>query len=59
MLDLDEMRVTYVVRKGLHDQARRRRTIEFMEDQAAGGALSATYFGPNTEPFAALHRSGA
>lgn len=59
VLDLDELRVTYVVRKGLHDQKRWLRTIAFLERQATSGALAATYFGPETEPFAALHRSGA
>jgi hypothetical protein len=59
VLDLDELRVTYVIGKGLRDQERLLRTIAFKEGQASSAALSATYFGPHTEPFAALHRSGA
>ena len=59
VLDLDEGRVTYVVGKGLHNRERLMRTIAFKEAQATGAALSATYFGPTAEQFAALHRTGA
>jgi hypothetical protein len=59
VLDLDEARVTYVIRKGLHDHKRLLRMIRFRESQAANASLSATYLGESSEPFAALHRSGA
>jgi hypothetical protein len=58
VLDLDEMAVTYVVRKGLHDPKRLQETIAFQREMEGAG-LSLTYFGPGSEPFAALHRSGA
>jgi hypothetical protein len=59
VIDLDEARVTYVIRKGLRDRDRLLRTIAFKESQADGASLAATYFGEGNEPFAALHRSGA
>jgi len=59
VLDLDEARVTYVIGKGLHDQERLLRTINFRESQADSASLASTYFGDGNEPFAALHRSGA
>lgn len=59
VLDLDEMRVTYVIRKGLSDEARLLRTIAFKESQASRESLSMTYFKTQGEPFAALHKLGA
>ena len=59
VIDLDEERVTYVIRKGLHDQERLLRTIEFEESRSLTASLSSTYFGGIREPFAALHSSGA
>jgi len=59
VLDLDELRVTYVIRKGLHDRKRLERTIRFRESQAGFAALADTYFGKSNEPFAALHVAGA
>jgi hypothetical protein len=59
VLDLDEMRVKYVIRKGLHDRERLLRTIVFKENQAINASLAATYFGEALEPFAALHHLGA
>ncbi len=59
VFDLDETRVTYVIRKGLRDQKRLLRTIKFREAHGDGASLAATYFGESDEPFAALHRSGA
>lgn len=59
VLDLDEMEVTYVIGKGLHDRPRLERTIRFKEDMAESASLGATYFGEGNEPFAALHRMGA
>lgn len=59
ILDLDEARVTYAIRKGLRDQERMRRTIAFQEMRAETAPLAATYFGEGNEPFAALHRLGA
>lgn len=59
VLDLDELRVTYVIGKGLHDRERLLRTIKFKEDMAESASLGATYFGEGNEPFAALHRLGA
>jgi hypothetical protein len=59
VLDLSEPRVTYVIAKGLQDQARFMRTVTFNESQASSASLAATYFGHFNEPFAALHRVGA
>jgi hypothetical protein len=59
VLDLDALRVTYIIGKGLHDQQRFLRTIEFQQKQAEVASLAATYFGESNEPFAALHRTGA
>lgn len=59
VLDLEEQRVTYVIRKGLHDQDRLLRTIAFRENQLLSGSLGATYHVGLNEPFAALHRTGA
>jgi hypothetical protein len=58
VIDLDEERVTYVIRKGLHDQERLLRTIAF-EEEAASASLRSTYFAGTYEPFAALHSSSA
>ena len=58
VIDLDDIRITYVVRKGLQDLERLKRTIEFKEE-AADASLATTYFGAAGEPFAALHRVGA
>jgi hypothetical protein len=55
VLDLDEMAITYVIRKGLGDTTRLERTRKFSEtDQAV--ALTNTYLGEPDEVFAALHR---
>jgi hypothetical protein len=51
--------VTYVIRKGLHDQERLLRTIEFEESRSLTASLGSTYFVGIREPFAALHSSGA
>jgi hypothetical protein len=59
VLDLDEQRVSYVIRKGLNDQERLLRTIKFKESQASTASLGFTYFGASNEPFAALHSMGA
>jgi hypothetical protein len=59
VIDLDEMRVAYVVSKGLNDLERIKRTIAFKEGAGAEASLAATYFGRSNEPFAALHHSGA
>ncbi len=59
VLDLDELRVTYVIGKGLHDQKRLLRTIQFQENQTGMRSLASTYFGEAHEPFAALHSTGA
>lgn len=58
VIDLDELKVKYVIGKGLHDKARLLRTIAFkeaMEDTP----LAETYFGASNEPFAALHNISA
>jgi hypothetical protein len=59
VIDLDEARVTYVIRKSLHDRERIERTIAFKEGQAGAASLGSTYFGAAREPFAALHNLGA
>lgn len=58
VLDLDELRVTYVIRKGLGDIERLKRTIAHSESASDQASLSSTYFGPSDEPFAALHATG-
>lgn len=58
VIDLEEMKVSCVIRKALGDQDRLLRIIKFKEaDDTA--SLAATYFGGSEEPFAALHVSGA
>jgi hypothetical protein len=59
VLDLDKAEVTYVIRKGLQDEKRRKRTLEFLEEQEESVSLASTYLGEGNEPFAALHRMGA
>jgi hypothetical protein len=59
IIDLDEIRITYAIGKGLHDTERIKRTIGFKEGAAAEASLAATYFGASNEPFAALHNTGA
>jgi hypothetical protein len=59
VIDLDDVGISYVVGKGLHDLERIERTIKFKEGEANGASLAATYFGGSAEPFAALHRLGA
>ena len=59
VIDLDKMRITYAIGKGLHDTERIKRTIAFKEGAAGLASLAATYFGESNEPFAALHRAGA
>ena len=59
VLDLDEARVTYVIRKGPHDEKRLRGIVAFRQTLAETAPLAATYFGEGNEPFAALHHAGA
>jgi hypothetical protein len=59
VIDLDEARVTYVIRKGLRDRERLMRMIAFQDGEAGGASLAATYFGEAREPFASLHHVGA
>lgn len=59
VIDLDEPRIVYVVRKGLRDEDRLKRTIAFREGADGQASLAATYFQESREPFAALHRVGA
>ena len=59
VIDLDDARVTYVIRKGLRDRERLMRMIEFQDGEAGGASLAATYFGEAREPFASLHNVGA
>ncbi len=59
VIDLDEARVVYVIRKGLHDKQRLMRTIAYKESQEARASLASTYFDDRGEPFAALHNLGA
>ena len=59
VIDLDEPRITYVVKKGLRDKERIARTVAFREGAAGTASLAATYFGESREPFAALHHLGA
>ncbi len=58
VLDLDESRVSYVIRKSLNDTQRMRRTRDFKESESMS-SLATTYFGGQDEPFAALHINGA
>jgi hypothetical protein len=59
VIDLETKRVSYVIRKGLNDEKRLLRTIQFREDAEASRSLAATYLGVSNEPFAALHNTGA
>jgi hypothetical protein len=59
VIDLDEPRIVYAVRKGLRDEQRIQRTLAFLEGQGDEASLAATYFEKSREPFAALHRVGA
>ncbi len=58
VLNLDEMRVLYVISKGLDDEQRLLRTAKFRSGQAQVTSLAETYFGSNPEIFAALHADG-
>ena len=58
VIDLEEMRISYVIRKGLGDRDRLMRIIKFKEAEDSA-SLAATYFGASDEPFAALHKPGA
>jgi hypothetical protein len=51
--------VTCVIRKGLHDQERLLRTIEFEEGRSLTASLGSTYFVGIDESFAAFHNTGA
>ena len=55
VIDLNELRVRYVVRKGLRDQARLLRTLQYLESDGGPAAALSTYFDISAEPFAALH----
>ena len=57
VIDLDSQAISYVVRKGLRDEARLWRTIRFQTARAV--SLGATYFAERNEPVAAMHQSGA
>jgi hypothetical protein len=57
VLDLDDLEITCVIRKGLYDTERMRRTAAF--GALAETGLARTYFGETREPFAALHHQGA
>lgn len=57
VIDLDAHHISYVVRKGLRDEARLQRTIDFQAAQAM--SLAATYFADKNEPVAAMHHAGA
>lgn len=59
VIDLDEERVSYVIRKGLNDQLRLKRTAEYEGSKAEMASLAATYLMGSNEPFAALHSIGA
>jgi hypothetical protein len=59
VVDLDEARIRYVIRKGLQDSQRIQRTVLYRDQSASSAGLCATYFGDPGEPFAALHRLGA
>jgi hypothetical protein len=59
VVDLDDIGISYVIRKPLRDEERIKRTFAFKEQEAGAASLAATYLGDNNEPFAALHRLGA
>jgi len=58
VIDLDDERVTFCIRKGLRDEERLLRTIKFEEDRSLTASLASTYFVGMQEPFAALHSTG-
>ena len=57
VMDLNENRITYVITKGLDDEARIRRIVAFEEEGSPMASLADTYFGGSDEPFATLHLS--
>jgi hypothetical protein len=59
ILDLDTLRLRYVIRKSINDSERLQRQLAYLQG-GRGGSLRATYFGDSDtfEPFALLHRSG-
>ena len=59
VVDLNKNKITYVVAKGIDDVRRIDRIVKFKERLAEVASLAETYFGPNPEPFAALHLTGA
>lgn len=59
VLDLDTLRVSYVIGKGLNDQKRILRTIAYQEGENGTRSLASTYLADQGEPFAALHHTGA
>jgi hypothetical protein len=59
VVDLDDSKVTYAIRKGLRDHNRFENMVQFLEGQADSASLAATYFAASREPFAALHHLGA
>lgn len=59
VVDLNSNKVSYVISKGLHDEKRIHRILNYKREREAMPGLAATYFGANPEPFAALHMTGA
>ncbi len=59
VIDLDEPRIVYAVRKSLRDNEQLQRMLAFLDGQDGQASLAATYFEKSREPFAALHRIGA
>jgi hypothetical protein len=55
VVDMNENKITYVITKGLDDRERINRITEYKERRLGATSLAETYFGPNIEPFAALH----
>jgi hypothetical protein len=56
VVDLDEMTISYAIRKSLGDRSRQMRTQKFMSSGQAAAALANTYLGDSDEVFAALHQ---
>lgn len=56
VIDLDEMTISYSIRKGLGDKNRFNRSLRYYGSGADESALSSTYLGKDNEVFAALHR---
>jgi hypothetical protein len=57
VIDLDEMTISYAIRKSLGDESRKLRTKKFIGSGQATAALANSFLGDSDEVFAALHQT--